>query len=171
MKKISCIAVALLLLLFVSAAYAENHANSESESNPYAATIAALQTKVVESSYTATPTPVSAADTYVATISALQTQIAVSEFTPTPTPTPTPGNSYKATIAALQTQIAEPDTLQKSEDQEASLTIDTNHLTAGETVTFGYYEQDNDASKGMSLLNGSWSRLTMTNACCCQNTC
>ena len=148
MKKISCIAVALLLLLFVSAAYAENHANSESESNPYAATIAALQTKVIESSYTATPTPVSAADAYVATISALQTQIAVSEFTPTPTPTPTPENSYKATISALQTQIAEPDTLQKSEDQEASLTIDMDHLTAGETVTFGYYEQDNDASNG-----------------------
>lgn len=94
--------------------------NVESEPNDiagaesifYEATISALQTQVIESLYTATPTPESMSD-YEATIAVLMTQVAESAFSPTPTATstptmtPTPENFYEATISALQTQVAE----------------------------------------------------------------
>ena len=107
MKKISCIAVILLLFIFVSAACQKNHADTESASDSYEATIAALQTQVVESAYTATPTP---------------------------TLTPTPENIYEATIAALQTQVAEPDASQNTEGPNKADTADYSSLSTDELI-------------------------------------
>ena len=124
-------------------------ASSESSPNSFEATIAALQTQVIESSYTATPTPANTAEAFAATISALQTEIAISSFTPTPTPTQTPTMTptptltptptmtatpeqiFEATIAALQTQMANADTSgQNKADTTDYSSLNTDELIA-----------------------------------------
>ena len=107
MKKISCIAVILLLFIFVSAACEKSRTDSESASDSFEATIAALQTQVVESAFTATPTP---------------------------TLTPTPENIYEATIAALQTQVAEPNAQQNTESPNKADIADYSSLSTDELI-------------------------------------